>query len=88
MTSLTGTTEQTLAGTVNPPTLSAALAGSVAQFAVLANVWLRATPLGTCAAEQSAAACWADPWSRQVVLTLALGGGLWLVGCCRLRVIR
>ena len=73
MTTLTGTTAQTLAGTVHPPTLGAALAGSVAQFSVLTYVWMHYTPLGECASVRTVAACFGNPWPRQVLLTLSAG---------------
>ena len=78
MTTLTGTTKQTLAGTVDPPTFGAAMAGSAVQFSVLAAVWLKCTPLGSCASELTAAACVSQPWARQVLITLALNTMLWL----------
>ena len=79
MTTLTGSTAQTLAGTVDPPTLPAALAGAVVQFGVLAAVWLQCTPVGNCAAELSYAACVEEPWSRQVLLTLGICSVMWLI---------
>ena len=78
MTTLTGSTAQTLAGTVSPPTFPVVIAGAVAQFAVLTAVWLRHTPLGHCASQPSASACLHEPWSRQVLLTLAIGSLMWL----------
>ena len=73
MTSLTGKTEQTLKGTVSPPTLAAALGGSVAQFGILAYVWINATSLGDCVTKRTYDACLDDPWSRQVIGTLSIG---------------
>jgi steroid 5-alpha reductase family enzyme len=78
MTSLTGKTEQTLKGTVSPPTLAAALGGSVAQFGILAYVWINATSLGDCVTKRTYDACLDDPWSRQVIGTLSIGTLLWL----------
>lgn len=78
MTSLTGSTAQSLAGTVDPPTRNAALAGAVVQFSVLTSVWLKYTPLGTCASELTSASCLEEPWSRQVLLTFAICTALWL----------
>ena len=71
MTTLTGSTAQTLAGTVSPPTFPVVIAGAIAQFGILASVWLQYTPLGQCASERTASACLREPWSRQVLLTLA-----------------
>lgn len=78
MTSLTGTTRQTLKGTVEPPTLAAALAGTVVQFTMLGYVWMRFTTLGACVSAGQACNFKDDPWVRQVLATLALCLGLWL----------
>ena len=78
MTTLTGSTAQTLAGTVSPPTFPVVIAGAIAQFGILASVWLQYTPLGQCASERTASACLREPWSRQVLLTLAIGSLMWL----------
>ena len=52
--------------------------GSVAQFAVLAGVWFQYSPLGECVSARTAAACWDEPFSRQVCITLVMCSALWL----------
>jgi len=77
MTTLTGKTAMTLAGTLTPPTFAETIGGAVAMSGLYLYVWT-----GT-----SAGAYWADPvgcltggdaWARQVVLTLLLNAATWL----------
>ena len=82
MTTLTDSTPKTLSGTVDPPTLPAALLGSVVQMSSLAAVWCSYTSLGLCVAESkrfssAASVCFSDPWARQVLATMLLCGLLW-----------
>ena len=81
MTSLTGSTAATLSGTVAPPTVQAALLGSVVQIATLSAVWLRYTSVASCVPDPRG--CWHDPW--QVLITLTICLSLWLLS---LRTIR
>lgn len=76
MTSKTGCTQATLKGTGNPPTIHAALFGAVAQLTIVLGVWVQYTSFGSCFADPSG--CLSDPWARQVALTLAMCGCLWL----------
>ena len=68
-------------GTVAPPTVQAALLGSVAQIATLSAVWLRYTSVASCVPDPRG--CWHDPW--QVLITLTICLSLWLLS---LRTIR
>ena len=75
MTTLTGSTKATLAGTVDPPTIFAALSGAVVQISTLTSVWYKYTSLGSCVPDPRQ--CVDDPWARQVLMTVALCLGLW-----------
>ena len=75
MTSKTGSTQATLKGTGNPPTIHEALFGAVVQLTVVLGVWVRYTSFGSCFADLS---CLSDPWARQVAVTLGLCACLWL----------
>lgn len=48
MTSLTGSTAQTLKGTVEPPTIGKALFGGVVQISTLSMIWIKNTAAGNC----------------------------------------
>ena len=76
MTSKTGSTQATLKGTGNPPTIYAALFGAVVQLTVVLGVWVRYTSFGSCITDPSG--CLSDPWARQVALTLLMCTFLWL----------
>ena len=76
MTSKTGSTAQTLEGTVTPPTIAQALFGAIVQLGVVGWAWSRFTTFGTCFA--SLEACSRDPWARQVLVTLGLCACFWL----------
>eukprot|EP00658_Telonema_sp_P-2_P083246 TRINITY_DN8966_c0_g2_i10.p1 TRINITY_DN8966_c0_g2~~TRINITY_DN8966_c0_g2_i10.p1 ORF type:complete len:169 (+),score=32.47 TRINITY_DN8966_c0_g2_i10:96-602(+) len=81
MTSLTGTTAQTLRGTIDPPPFGAAIAGAVVQISTLGWVWSQ-TSAAECIAQP--VTCLldlapADPWGRQVVLTVTGALVIWLV---------
>ena len=78
MTSLTGKTEATLPGTVSPPSFAGAFAGALAQLSIVGYSWYRYTSMGACLDAPGMDTCWADPWSRNVVLTIALSLTLWL----------
>ena len=77
MTSLTGSTKQTLKGTGSPPTVVAAVGGAIVEFAVLGYVWGTSTAVGECFPNPMAKSCMEDPWSRQVIGTLTLCLMLW-----------
>ena len=77
MTSKTGSTEATLAGTVDPPTVYAAVGGAVVELGVLAYVWSSSTAVGECA-NPLASACLGDPFARQVAITMCVCLVLWL----------
>lgn len=78
MTSLTGSTPQTLKGTVDPPTIGKALFGGVVQISTLSYVWIANTDAGQCtSAATFSSKCLGDPWARNVVATLVLCLGLW-----------
>lgn len=80
MTSLTGSTAQTLKGTIDPPPYAAAIAGALVQIGTLGFVWSRTSasacltdPLG-CFSELTTA----DPWGRQALITLVGAMAIWL----------
>ena len=79
MTSLTGKTAATLAGTVKPPTISEALFGAVVQISVVCWVWARHTSFALCLESPLAVGCQADPWARQVCITIVGILVFWLV---------
>jgi steroid 5-alpha reductase family enzyme len=76
MTTLTGSTAATLSGTVDPPTVSAAIAGAIIQIATLSSIWFTSTSAATCCPDPRE--CFDDPWARQVLITLTLCLALWL----------
>ena len=79
MTTKTGSTAQTLAGTVTPPTFVEALGGAVLQLSVLLYCWGTQTSFGAaCLPDPTAPSCLDDPWGRQVMGTLGLAAFFWL----------
>ena len=78
MTSLTGSTPQTLKGTVDPPTIGKALVGGVIQISMLCYIWTANTSAGQCTSAATFSKCSSDPWARNVLITLALCLSLWL----------
>jgi steroid 5-alpha reductase family enzyme len=77
MTTKTGITKQTLAGTASPPSIYEALFGAVLQLTLVSWVWVTQTSFGHCLIDPTA--CLNDPWARQVVFTLGLCTLMWLV---------
>jgi hypothetical protein len=77
MTTLTGSTAATLSGTVKPPSFAEAIFGAVVQNSILFYIWSQHTSFGTCLSD-GVDKCWADPWARQVVVSLSLCLALWL----------
>jgi len=75
MTSLTGVTAKTLTATVDPPTITQALAGSVLQLCTLGYIWYHYTSFKECV--QDTSVCVNDPWSRGIIITLSLCLLLW-----------
>lgn len=77
MTSLTGSTAQTLAGTVSFPPLSTIFGGCAFQLAALGIVWSTLSPFALCVAGDSTS-CWRDPWSRLLLIHLGVCLLVWL----------
>ena len=48
MTTLTGSTEQKLRGTIDPPSFGMAMCGAVLQLSTVLYVWTRHTSAGAC----------------------------------------
>ena len=76
MTSLTGSTAQTLEGTRTFPSLPTIFGGCAFQLITLAGVWTVYSPLSGCLADTST--CWADPWSRLLLSHLGVLLLVWL----------
>jgi len=76
MTSLTGSTVQTLEGTVHFPPLPTIFAGCAVQLVTLGVVWAMCSPFSLCLADAST--CWNDPWSRLLLAHLAVIVLVWL----------
>ena len=81
MTSLTGTTEQTLKGVIEPPPFTAALGGALVQLGVLYNVW-KSTSAASCLNDP--VNCLtnlraADPWERQALCTFIGAVLIWII---------
>ena len=83
MTSLTGTTEETLVGTVKTPPLPAIFGGCFIQITTLTVIWTQYSPLHGCLGDH--ATCWSDPWSRVLMIHLSIVALVWLYS---LRTIR
>ena len=82
MTTLTGLTEQTLAGTVEHTSFELAMFGACLQLSVVLGVWTTQTSAGACLGDPLG--CLgdlgaADPWGRQAVGTLCIAGCCWLL---------
>ena len=77
MTSLTGKTQATLRGTVDPPKLWEALLGAVLQCGTVTAVWVKYTSFGACS-PANLSTCLQDPWSRTVVFTMSFALVMWL----------
>lgn len=82
MTSVTGSTKQTLKGTKDPPPFPLALFGGVLQISVTLYFWISYTSASSCLTEP--AHCLfhlasSDPWGRQALLTLVFALFLWCV---------
>lgn len=70
MTSLTGKTEATLAGTRDPPPFAAAIGGAVLQLGTLLYVWSAHSPAKECLGDIEECLSnfsTADPWGRLVI---------------------
>jgi len=82
MTSLTGSTAQTLRGTVDPPPFAAAAFGACVQIATLGCTWYYYTPAQSCIAHPWSCLTkdffGADPLGRQVVMTFFGALLIWL----------
>lgn len=76
MTSLTGTTSQTLAGTVDFPGLPTIFGGCAFQLTTIGATWAFLSPLRGCI--DDASVCWSDPWSRLLLVHLGVIGAVWL----------
>ena len=80
MTTHTGSTAATLSGTVDPPTFGKAMFGAALQLGTYAVVWSRTTAAPClhapipCIMDLSRA----DPWGRQVLVTIALAFLVWV----------
>ena len=78
MTSLTGETQQTLKGTVDPPPFWLAMIGAGLQLGVFSYTWTRHTSAGTLMSSSSSTLSMdlaQDPWAQSIVGTLALAAG-------------
>ena len=70
MTTLTGSTPKTLAGTREPPTFGLAMTGACSQLMAVGYVWGAHTTAGQCMTrpiECLSDVRQADPWGRQVL---------------------
>ena len=78
MTSLTGSTAQTLEGTVLFPPLPTILGGCFFQLGTIGVVWATLSPFSLCLAGPSADSCWEDPWSRLLLVHLCVCLLVWI----------
>ena len=81
MTTLTGSTEATLPGTIEPAPYSAALFGATAQLGTLLFIWSHHSPAEACLgdfAECLGDLAHADPWGRLVIAFEAFAMGCWI----------
>ena len=76
MTSLTGVTEQTLAGTKTFPGTKTIFGGCAFQLVTISVVWGMVSPFKDCLADASS--CWPDPWSRLLLIHLGVILAVWL----------
>lgn len=86
MTTLTGITEQKHAGTVDHTSFELAIFGAVLQLSTVLGVWASQTSASVCLGDPIACLSnlsSADPWGRQVLLTLCFAGTMWLLSIYR-----
>ena len=81
MTSALGSTAMKYTATKNPPAFHEAMLGSAIQLSVLGYLWVQHTSAAACLT--SPLACLsdlgaADPWGRQVALTVCLCTFFWI----------
>ena len=86
MTTLTGITEQKLAGTVDHTSFELAMFGAVLQLATVLGVWHTQTSAHTCLGDPIGCLSdlgAADPWGRTALLTLCFSAFTWALSVYR-----
>ena len=81
MTSLTGVTQMTARGTIEPPAWWQAMLGAVAQCSTVSYIWYHYTAFGACLRSLQSfdgSAC-EDPWARTCIFTYSFALVMWLL---------